>query len=585
MKNLFGFKSKNQQVKELAAVVALAHDAQTAHAADGSGSDPQAQAPAAASPQTREPSAYFGADSGAAYTFDIINSFFGGDKFAGGFGLTKDYFIDYWTLRVRSVQLFTENPYAKGILNRLITNEINTGLTLEATPEDTLISLSEEAANTWAENTEILFKLWGENKKLCDWRQQETFSQLEQTARRTALLSGDIVVILRQSTATRLPIVEIIDGVHVISPGEAALVQAAKRRGNKILHGVELDKNNRHVAYFIKTADGKSRRVPVVGEKSKRRMAFMIYGSKRRVDDVRGMPLLACVLQSLKEIDRYRDSEQRAAFVNSILALFVKKTKDKPGSLPVTGGAVRKDTVEVEQGDGSLKSLGLSRMMPGLYIDELQTGEEPTSYDTKRPNVNFKEFEAAIISAVAWALEIPPEILFLSFNNNYSASRAAINEFKLYLDKARTDFAQDFCKPIYEQWLINMVLIDMIVAPGFLEAWRDPRQWHVFGAWLSSEWAGAIKPSVDREKEVKAYERMIKKGWITNDRASKELTGTKFSQNVKRLTKENEQIADANKPLLDAGILKPEKATAEIETDEIVAEVIDELSHHNHSIQ
>jgi len=224
-------------------------------------------------------------------------------------------------------------------------------------------------------------------------------------------------------------------------------------------------------------------------------------------------------------------------------------------------------------------------MMPGLFIDELQVGEKPHSFKTDRPNVNFKDFEEAILSAIAWANEIPPEILFLSFNNNYSASRAAINEFKLYLDKVRTDFSRDFCKPIYEQWLINMVLIDMIIAQGFLEAWRDPRQWHVFGAWLSSEWAGAIKPSVDREKEVKAYERMVKRGWVTNDRASKELTGTKFSQNARRLKKENEQLIEANQELIDKGLLKSENPSAELNMDEIVSEVVEQISHDNHSIQ
>jgi hypothetical protein len=53
-----------------------------------------------------------------------------GDKFAGGFGATKVFTPDYWTLRQRSEQLFHENLYARGLIRRLVTNEINTGLTL-----------------------------------------------------------------------------------------------------------------------------------------------------------------------------------------------------------------------------------------------------------------------------------------------------------------------------------------------------------------------------------------------------------------------------------------------------------------------
>ena len=39
--------------------------------------------------------------------------------------------------------------------------------------------------------------------------------------------------------------------------------------------------------------------------------------------------MLSVILQSLKEIDRYRDATQRKAAINAILAMFIKKTQDK----------------------------------------------------------------------------------------------------------------------------------------------------------------------------------------------------------------------------------------------------------------
>lgn len=50
---------------------------------------------------------------------------FNGEKFPGGFGITNIFTTDYWTLRVRSEQLFKDNLYAKGLIRRLITNEIS----------------------------------------------------------------------------------------------------------------------------------------------------------------------------------------------------------------------------------------------------------------------------------------------------------------------------------------------------------------------------------------------------------------------------------------------------------------------------
>ena len=69
-----------------------------------------------------------------------------GDKFLGGFGITKDYeVVNHWLIRKRSKQLFTENIYARGIIRRLITNIINKGLSLEATPDAEILGLDPES--------------------------------------------------------------------------------------------------------------------------------------------------------------------------------------------------------------------------------------------------------------------------------------------------------------------------------------------------------------------------------------------------------------------------------------------------------
>jgi len=48
------------------------------------------------------------------------NSLYDGGKFFGGFGATQIQEVDYWTLRLRSAQLFNENLYARGLVRRLI---------------------------------------------------------------------------------------------------------------------------------------------------------------------------------------------------------------------------------------------------------------------------------------------------------------------------------------------------------------------------------------------------------------------------------------------------------------------------------
>lgn len=484
------------------------------------------------------------------------SSTWAGEKFTGGWGVDKNYnVVDHYLLQRRSKQLFTENLYARGLIRRLITNEINKGLSLEATPDAEILGIEPETLAEWSENTERRFMIWGKNPDICDFRQARTFGALQRQARMMAIISGDVLVVLRQGS-TGLPTVDLIDAEHVSDPLSDTLIRAVRNRGNTINHGVELDSAKRHIAYFVLQSNGIHRRVTAHGSRTGRKQAWLLYGTERLLDDVRGQSLLALIMQSLKEIDRYRDSEQRSAVINSMIAMWVEKTEDKMGSLPLTGGATRRDTVTTQNDSQGRKDIEFSAGLPGLVLQELQHGEKPTSYDTKRPNVNFGIFEGAVLSAIAWANEIPPETLLLQFQNNYSASRGATNEFKMYLERVRAGFGEEFNDPIYQDWTISEVLNGNIIADGFLEAWRNLSMWDLFGAWMLADWAGAIKPNVDLLKEVKAYKELVLEGSITRDRMSRELTGMKFSKNTQQLLRENLELAKAMQPLIDAGIIQ-----------------------------
>lgn len=468
-----------------------------------------------------------------------------GQKFPGGMPSVDLLSVDYWTLRMHSANLFRKNLYARGIVRRIVTNEINVGLHLEATPEERILGKADDELADWSEEVENRFRLWERDPWLCDVQERLTFGELQALARLESIVAGDVLVVIRQFPSTGLPRIQLVNGAKVRTP----MAKADVRSGNRIEHGVELDAMGRQVAYWVAQADGTSKRIPAWGEKSGRRLAWLLYGTEKRVDDVRGEPLLSLVIQSLKEIDQYRDSIQRKALVLSMLAMYVAKAADKPGTMPIAGGAVRRGLDVAQDSKGAQRTFRSAEMIPGFVIDELQPGEEPKAFQHQGTLEQFGEFEEAIIQGVAWALEIPPEILRLTFSHNYSASQAAINEYKMALNKTRTWFGTGFCQPIYVEWLISAALTKKVIAPSLVEAWRDAQQYDVFGAWTASDWTGAIKPAVDLSKLVGGYVEMINEGLITRDRASRELNGTKYSKNVQKLRRENEALAEAKESL------------------------------------
>ncbi len=97
---------------------------------------------------------------------NVVSDVFDGGKFPGSFGITKDFhFVDYWVLRTRSLLLFRENPYCKGMIKRLLRNEINTGLKLEATPIAKILGMTEDEAQQWGEQRKFYVRTLGANQK------------------------------------------------------------------------------------------------------------------------------------------------------------------------------------------------------------------------------------------------------------------------------------------------------------------------------------------------------------------------------------------------------------------------------------
>lgn len=424
----------------------------------------------------------------------------------------EDITENHKTLRERSRDLYMGTPIATSALKTMRTNVVGSGLQLNAQIDADYLGLSDEEAEAWERSVEREFALWADTPE-CDASRICSFGQMQALALLSVLMSGDAAALLpmvpRAGSVYDLR-VWLIEADRICDP----LVKPA---GADILGGVEVGPYGAPVAYYIAQKHPGNRRaivnewkrIPAVGEHTGRRNVLHLMDLERP-GQRRGVPVLAPVMEALKQLGRYTEAELMAAVVAGMYTIFIKSDSPDRPIAPVIPSEQRVDPDEnaYELGNGAIIGLGEHET-----IQEANPG---------RPNQAFPSFVLSVCQQIGAALEIPCELLLKQFNASYSASRAALLEAWKMFRARRSWLAESFCQPIYEEWLAEAIARGRISAPGF---WLDPA---IRRAYSGAEWYGPSPGQIDPLKEVNAAKVRVEEGFSTRTREAAELTGANW---------------------------------------------------------
>jgi len=210
------------------------------------------------------------------------------------------------------------------------------------------------------------------------------------------------------------------------------------------------------------------------------------------------VPILAPILEPLKQLTRWSDNELNAAVTSSLFTMFVKMDPDAFADL--FDDDAKKGLVQRSDWSNELDNGKAINLLPG---EEIQTAA------MNRPNPEFDPFWTAMVRQIGMAIQIPYEVLIMHFQSSYTAARGALLlAWRLYRER-RDSLAKQMCQPVYELWLENEISEGRIVAPGFFASA------FIKAAWCKAMWTGDGPGSVDPEKEVNAAEKRVNLGTST----------------------------------------------------------------------
>lgn len=420
--------------------------------------------------------------------------------------------------RGQSRELIATNPIAAGAVQTNCDRVVGTGLALSAAPSRAILGWSEDQVREFRETVHAEFSLWADSPQ-CDLMGRLNFFDLQDLTLRTALGSGDAFTVLpdAEQTPSTMPYrlrLQTIEADRVGNP-------IGQIDGSQVAAGIEFAPNgaprrchvyNRHPGGLLHRQGARAGQwYEFVGPSGRRRVLH--HFRQLRPEQPRGIPYLAPVIDSLKQLGRYTEAEIQAAVVSAFFTVFIETADARPA--PVFAGA--------SDGAPDPAATGEVNLGPGAVVG-LATGEKASFANPNRPNTAFDPFVLAVLQQIGVGLGIPRELLVKAFNTSYSASRAALLDAWMWFRGVRTWLARSFCQPVYETWFAEAVMLGRVRAPGFF---GDPLlRW----AYTRAEWPGDSQGSLDPKKEVEAYVTAIDNRLMTRERAEWELWGTDWQQ-------------------------------------------------------
>ena len=430
----------------------------------------------------------------------------------------------------RARDLERNSDIMNSVIGAFERNIIGGGYSLQAqTGEPELNKTIEKAWKKWCK------------KRNCDVTGTQSLSQMLRMAVHRKKVDGGILFVKRYTSDGYLPFK--LQMVEVDELDSDTMVP--HNSGNKVVGGIEYNKWNKPVGYFIRQydLDGFTITEPIWIKADD----VIFYFSKKRPSQIREMSDMAPTITRIRDVNEFMMSISVKQRIEACLSVFIKK------SIP-TGGIGRSGagaaSAERTSYDGKMLS-------PGM-IKELNAGDEVQVVNPSGQAADATSFTKLQQRLIGAGQGISYEAMSRDMSeSNYSSARQGIIEDDLTCSAER-ELLAEVMDEIYETFVISAVLAGKLDIPKFWDEGEKER-------YLSHDWIKAPKPWIDPVKESTANRTALE----TGQKTFKEIAGENGKDWRQQLDDMAEVIEYANKLGIDlTSILFGQKTLEVIEQDE-----------------
>ena len=445
-------------------------------------------------------------------------------------------------LASRARILDMSSPVARAAIQCLTQSVIGSGLKYSPLPTSQYFDDYASLTNALSERLDLM-----SNLHLLDSTGRLSFGELQSALFRNFILSGD-AFLLRKRTGKRCSWRLVEERCCFTPPWMQRDETGALARtedGHIVVDGIELSKSLRPIAYWFTFTPDKSAtkddwiRIPAYDRKG---FPIVLHvGMIDRGDQYRGISILAPLIETLWTTLCYAQAETQGALIEAAHSFFITSDAINPTLDPLASlsqAALDRplvpdaETKQDEDAQYTLDPLGFGGLenswwggairrsqyvSPGTSV-RLKPGEKIEYPPSNRPNSYYGAFLETQAKLVGAATRIPYEVLMQHFESSYSASRAALGQFKQTCEAYKTRFVESVMKPIFTMFCVG-ALADMGVPDD--EIADNARTLGMISVWNNRE-----RPiHIDETKELAFWLDAYKAGLITKNEVAQAMFG------------------------------------------------------------
>lgn len=427
------------------------------------------------------------------------------------------------TIRARARDLERNSDILESVILAFERNVVGAGFELQAKTENNELNTKIEA----------LFKRWS-NQKHCDVTKQQSFSEICQMIARRQKVDGGIIIVLRYSKDTFIPLTL---QIYEVDDLDTNIVASSTK---KIINGIEYDAYNRPIAYYLKKYDVYGNYIGTSERIEAQHVLFLF--KKKRPNQLREMSELSSALPRIRDMNQFMEAISVKERVAALLAVLIKRIS--PG-----GTGIGRSTSEQRIGYSG------KTLSPGMIM-ELNPGDDVSVVQPPAQAANSAEFIRLQqrLSGASQGISYEVAARDMSQVNYSSARQGLLEDQKTYLMYQKF-LIDHFLTPIYEAFIEAAVLAGKLDIKDF---YKDKEKY------LYHEWIAPGMKWIDPLKEANANRIALE----TNQTTLAEIAGSRGSHWKELIDQRAKEI----EYMRLKGVITNESGIDETEIKKLIAE-------------